>query len=110
MSTFCVVLMTVSIEECTHCIPVAELFLFRCQCYLILIFPKLGVIQYIQCCCIYLVRFICPTDNIALTGPDVLISAADINSIHLLPSSQSPKHDREISLSKLNFAKIDFFG
>ena len=54
----------------------------------------------------YLVRFTCPADYIASTAPEVLISAADINSIHSLPSSQSPKHDRKISLNKLNFGKV----
>ena len=58
----------------------------------------------------YLVRFTYPTDNIVSAAPGDLISAADINSIHSLPSSQSPKHDRKSSLNKLNFAKIDFCG
>ena len=58
----------------------------------------------------YLVRFTYPADNIASVAPGVLISAADINSVHSLPSSQSPKHNRKISLNKLNFAKTDICG
>ena len=56
----------------------------------------------------YLVRFTCPADNIVSAAPGALISAAVINSVHSLPSSQLPKHNRKISLNKLNFAKIDF--
>ena len=58
----------------------------------------------------YLVRFTCPTDNIASAEPGALFSTTDINSIHSQPSSQLPKRNRKISLNELNFTKNDFCG